>query len=105
MRSKEALYLPLAEPLTDFLDKFKVPNFDNLILAAEQYRRSQYKVGPPSLTNAYNLTLGLSWGKYLSDDLRAPVAIFINYYTGPNPHGQFRTEKISYWGFDLSLKL
>ena len=33
------------------------------------------------------------------------VILLLNYYRGLNPHGQFRSEELRYWGLEFRVRL
>lgn len=83
---------------------FKWENAYYEVLAADFYRRPRYDLSKAKMTWALNLVAGLVWRDYfaLQKD-PSSISLLLNYYNGPNPHGQFRNKDISYWGIDLSV--
>jgi hypothetical protein len=82
-----------------WLQKLLLPQF--LVLAADFYHRDKYAVSNPEKMWSTNLVFGLIYGDYFKG--KRTTRWLINYYNGVNPHGQFRTDKISYWGIDFGL--
>jgi hypothetical protein len=70
-------------------------------VAADFYHRDKYDVHRPEKIWSTNLAFGLIYGDYFQGE--RTTRWLINYYNGVNPHGQFRSDKISYWGIDLGV--
>ena len=47
--------------------------------------------------------LGVIYGESLSVTGGRTVRYELNYYNGVNPHGQFRQDKLSYWGVNFVI--
>jgi len=76
------------------------------LVAAEVYLGSQYTVGRPGYKLANHLVTGFIWGEYFAaDEGVSSFALLLDYYRGPNPHGQFRSEDLNYWGMEFRVRL
>ncbi len=82
-----------------WLKKLLLPQF--LVLAADFYHRDKYAVTNPQKVRSENFAFGLIYGDYFQG--KRTTRWLINYYNGVNPHGQFRTDEISYWGIDFGV--
>ncbi|MCZ6634031.1 MAG: DUF1207 domain-containing protein, partial [bacterium] len=74
------------------------------VLAFDLYSRHQYAINNPKRVLGKNVVLGLIWGSYFQAHLgKHSIALLLNFYDGPNPHGQFRKEDLTYLGADISI--
>ncbi len=76
------------------------------LVAEEVYLRSEYTTHSPKQALANNLLAGLAWGDYFAaDEGVSAFALLLNHYRGPNPHGQFRSEALRYWGLEFRVRI
>jgi hypothetical protein len=79
--------------------------FQHLVLAADFNRENKYSIDNPSRIWSTNIVLGLVYGENFGLTKKGTVRWQLNYYSGVNPHGQFRTERVSYLGLDYIIDI
>lgn len=82
-----------------WIARLLLPQF--FVLAGDYYCRDKYAVTDPEKVRSVNIVFGVMYGDYFQG--KRTTRWTINYYDGVNPHGQFRTDKISYWGLDFGV--
>lgn len=93
---------PVVGPTLDKAFAVLMPDLDEArygVVAFDHYWRSRYALDPPGHTLAGNYVVGLLWGDYFRADTGdRTFGLLLNGYLhrGPNPHGQFRSERLDY---------
>jgi len=87
------------QKLNNFLKRVFAPQY--WVIAADFYRRDKYAVIAPKRMWSYNLVLGPVYGNYFNGTRTSKL--FLNYYSGVNPHGQFRMFEMSYFGISYGM--
>lgn len=80
-----------------FLRRLK---FQYLFVAADFYYRDRYAINKPEKRWSTNLMAGIVSGHFFEGE--TDFKIFINYYDGVQPHGQFRKNLIDYVGISIA---
>lgn len=74
--------------------------FQYLFAAADFYFRDRYAIDAPEQIWSRNVMVGIVFGDYFKDE--RDLRIFLNYYNGVHPHGQFRKEELDYVGISIA---
>ena len=94
-----------ALPIVGYISP-KIDRVDYWFSAYDAYRRSKYSLEEPEWLWGKHLITGIYWGDYFADKRDAHLyGLSLSYYNGPNPHGQFRNKKISYWALAFSVQM
>jgi len=79
-------------------------SFQYVVFAVDLGFQDKYDISlEPSRVWSTNIVLGLVYGENFRIDRGRTVRWQLNYYSGINPHGQFRNKKIRYIGLDYII--
>lgn len=74
--------------------------FQYAFVAADFYYRDQYAIDAPQKNWSTNVMAGIVSGHFFEGE--RDFRLFVNYYDGVQPHGQFRQHLIHYFGFGIA---
>ncbi|MBT4096211.1 MAG: DUF1207 domain-containing protein [Gemmatimonadetes bacterium] len=77
--------------------------WQNVVVALEFYRRDQYSPTKPEISWSKNLVVGLVYGDHFGTESEPTMKWLLNFYDGVHPHGQLRSRKMEYIGFDIVI--
>ena len=78
-------------------------SFQNVFIATDFKRENRLDPQTPERVWSVNAIVGVIYGEAFARSGGRTVRWELSYYNGINPHGQFRKDDLSYWGFNFVI--
>jgi hypothetical protein len=92
---------PMTRPSDTWISRLFAPQ--HFLLGADLKRQDQYGTATAHRSWSSNVVFGIVYGQALGTTSEPTVRWELNWYNGINPHGQFRSERLSYLGFNFVI--